>query len=327
MFFVKSKIIFIIILLYSINLYSITVTILPFLSQNTNWIEEYQVDDGIPRVLEDSLVNTKMFNVTDYDLLISYFSSYDIVLSYKTLTTNLQLASDFIKETFNSDYIITGEILDFNLKKGGKYVADVKFKVNLIDINSLKTLQSFTDTGSYTLPNNSPIYTAEDALFNETALGGASSIALNKIANNIASFLNNPPLIGIVTRIDDNNKIYINLGKKNNIKQGDEFNIYKIEKVLELPSTNQITVSTNISNSPKLFIQTNEKPKTYMAVRTNEEGDVWYTSEMLYKYRYYRQVENLVASAKVTEIYDNFAVLENQSSEKIEPMMIVKIKN
>ena len=36
---------------------------------------EYKVDDGMPRVLEESIVNTKMFDVTDYDLLISYFTS------------------------------------------------------------------------------------------------------------------------------------------------------------------------------------------------------------------------------------------------------------
>ena len=80
MFFLRSKIILAIILIYSINIYSITLTILPFTSENEEWINEYKVDDGIPRVLQDSLINTKMFEVTDYDLLVSYFSSYDIVL-------------------------------------------------------------------------------------------------------------------------------------------------------------------------------------------------------------------------------------------------------
>lgn len=326
MFFLKSKIILSMILIYSINIYSITLTILPFTSENEEWINEYKVDDGIPRVLQDSLINTKMFNVTDYDLLVSYFSSYDIVLSYKSLATNLQIASDFIKETFNSDYIITGEILDFNLKKGGKDSANVKFRVNLLDINSLRTIKSFTDTGTYTLPNNSQVYSAEDALFNETALGRASAIALNKTALSISGFLGNPPLTGIITRVD-NNQIYINLGKKNNIKKGDEFNIYKLEKILELPSSNQMNIATNISNSPKISSQTSQKNAGYVSVRTNEKGDIWYTSEMLYKYRYYKNIENLITSAKVIETYDNFAVLESKDHDKIEPMMIVKIKN
>ncbi|WP_157153888.1 hypothetical protein [Brachyspira murdochii] len=326
MFFFKSKIILSMILIYSINIYSITLTILPFTSENEEWINEYKVDDGIPRVLQDSLINTKMFNVTDYDLLVSYFSSYDIVLSYKSLATNLQIASDFIKETFNSDYIITGEILDFNLKKGGKDSANVKFRVNLLDINSLRTIKSFTDTGTYTLPNNSQVYSAEDALFNETALGRASAIALNKTALSISDFLGNPPLTGIITRVD-NNQIYINLGKKNNIKKGDEFNIYKLEKILELPSSNQMNIVTNISNSPKISSQTSQKNAGYVSVRTNEKGDIWYTSEMLYKYRYYKNVENFIASAKVIETYDNFSVLESKDHDKIEPMMIVKIKN
>ncbi|MCZ9839348.1 hypothetical protein OFR22_08400 [Brachyspira hyodysenteriae] len=320
----KSKLILliIIILLFSINAYSITITILPFLSADETWIEEYKADDGIPRVLEDSLINTKMLNVTDYDLLISYFSSYDIVASYKSMQTNIQLAADFIKETFNSDYIITGEILNFNLKKGGKDTANVEFKVNLIDINSLKTVKSFTDKGTYTLPNNSPIYSAEDALFTETALGAASAVALNKIAKNITEYLGNPPITGIITRIEDN-KLYINIGKNNNIKKGDEFYIYKTDKILKLPE-NMLT--NNISNIPKISIETNNNTKGYISARSNEKGDVWYTSEMLYKYRFYKNEETLVASAKVIEIYDYYAVLENKSNVKIEPMMIVKIK-
>ena len=37
--------------------------------------------------------------------------------------------------------------------------------------------------------------------------------------------------------------------------------------------------------------------------------------------------EKLVASAKAIEIYDYYAVLEYKTDAKIEPMMIVKIKN
>ncbi|CRF34071.1 hypothetical protein BRSU_1856 [Brachyspira suanatina] len=324
MLFLKNKLILLIIMLiFSINAYSVTITILPFECADETWIEEYKADDGIPRVLEDSLINTKMLNVTDYDLLISYFTSYDIVASYKSMQTNLQLASDFIKETFNSDYIITGEILDFNLKKGGKDTANVKFKVNLIDINSLKTVQSFTDTGAYTLPNNSPVYSSEDALFTETALGAASAVALNKIANNITKYLGNPPITGIITRIEDN-KLYINIGKNNNIKKGDEFNIYRVDKVLKLPEN---ATTNNISNIPKIPVENNENTKGYVSVRSNQKGDVWYTSEMLYKYRFYKNEETLITSAKVIEIYDYYAVLENNSNVKIEPMMIVKIRN
>ncbi|WP_295156702.1 hypothetical protein [uncultured Brachyspira sp.] len=326
MLFLKNKFILILIFLCNIPIYTITITILPFSSTDKLWIEEYKADDGIPRVLEDSLINTKMINVTDYDLLISYFESYDIVVSYKTLQTNLQLASDFIKETFDSDYIITGEIIDFNLKKGGKDTANTAFKINLIDIDSLKILKSFTNAGTYTLPNNSPVYSSEDALFTETALGKASSIALNKIANDITKFLGDPPIMGIITRVE-NDKLYINLGKKNNIKKGDVFNIYKTDKVLELPDSSKENKSANISNNPKIFFPQNENTKKYMPVRTNEKGDVWYTSETLYKYRYYKNIEELIASAKVIEVYDNYSVLENKTNIKIEPMMTVKIKD
>ena len=40
------------ILLFSINAYSITITILPFESADETWVEEYKADDGIARVLD-----------------------------------------------------------------------------------------------------------------------------------------------------------------------------------------------------------------------------------------------------------------------------------
>ena len=81
-----------------------------------------------------------------------------------------------------------------------------------------------------------------------------------------------------------------------------------------------------MSNIPKITSSSNIQ-KGYVSVRSNQEGDVWYTSEMLYKYRFYKNEEKLVASAKAIEIYDYYAVLEYKTDAKIEPMMIVKIKN
>lgn len=334
------KFILLSILLFGVNLYSITLTILPFASAEQEWIDKYMVDDGMPRVLESSLINTHLFDVSDYDLLISYFASYEIVASYKTLRTNLQVASRFIKETFDSDYMIGGEILNFNLKKGGKDTANVEFKVNIIDINTLKTLKTFTNDASYTLPNNSPVYKSEDALFYESALGRASVVAFGKIVQDMAKYFNNPAISGIITRVEEN-KIYINLGKKDNIKVGDSFDIYKLEKKLELPNggTNVSDISersltnnnannfkSNNSNIPKTYFNLNNKVDEYRHIRSNAQGDVWYTSEMLYKYRFYNIKEDLIGSAKVVELYDNYAILENKSDEKVELMMKVKIK-
>ena len=46
---------------------------------------------------------------------------------------------------------------------------------------------------------------------------------------------------------------------------------------------------------------------------------------MLYIYRYYKTRKTLVAKAKVIELYDNYAILENKSNAKIELLMEVKI--
>ena len=92
----KYKIISLLFLLtlFNSNLYSVKVTVLPFLSKDKEWVEKYMVDDGMPRAFEISLKNTHMFDVSDYDLLISYFASYDNVMDYKALSTNITVASD-----------------------------------------------------------------------------------------------------------------------------------------------------------------------------------------------------------------------------------------
>lgn len=329
-----------IILIFGINLYSVSVTVLPFESANPNWVEEYMVDDGMPRVLENVLANTHLFEVSDYDLFISYFASYEIVASYKTLQTNLQIASEFVKETFDSDYLISGEVLNFTLNKGRRDTAEVEFKVNVIDINNLSVVKTFQNKASYSLPANSPVHKSEDALFNESALGRASILAFDKIVNEMIKFFKISSLSGLVTRIEDN-RIFINLGKKDNIKVGDKFDIYKIERVLELPSentnrnnTNTNNVHTNSlnqtfankSNIPKTYANTNDNAiEEYQHVRSNDNGDVWFTSEMLYRYRFYNTKENFVSSAEVVELYDNYAILENKSDKEIELMMRVRI--
>lgn len=365
----KYKIISLLFLLtlFNSNLYSVKLTVLPFLSEEKEWIDEYMVDDGMPRAFEISLKNTHMFDVSDYDLLISYFASYDNVMDYKALSTNITVAANFIKETFESDYLISGEVLDFNLKQGGKDTANVEFKVNLIDINTAKTVKTFTNSASYVLPGNSVVYNSEDALFYESALGWATILAFNNIANEISEFLEIPPLIGTVTRIEDN-KIFINLGKRNNIKIGDEFGIYSVEKYLDLPpnneylinkinerkqssltngiltnnidpnnfvvhnntnsytATNQASNNNNKSNISKQYNNSNNASSSvYRQTRENANGDFWYTSEMLYIYRYYKTRKTLVTKAKVIELYDNYAILENKSNAKIELLMEVKI--
>ncbi|WP_455145412.1 hypothetical protein [Brachyspira pilosicoli] len=367
----KYKIISLLFLLtlFNSNLYSVKVTVLPFLSKDKEWVEKYMVDDGMPRAFEISLRNTHMFDVSDYDLLISYFESYDNVMDYKALSTNITVASDFVKDTFESDYLITGEVLDFNLKQGGKDTANVEFKVNLIDINTAKTVKTFTNSASYVLPGNSVVYNSEDALFYESALGWATILAFNNIANEISEFLEIPPLIGTVTRIEDN-KIFINLGKRNNIKIGDEFGIYSVEKYLDLPpnneylinkinerkqssltngiltnnidpnnfvvhnntnsytATNQALNNNNKSNISKQYNNSNNASSSvYRQTRENANGDFWYTSEMLYIYRFYKTRKTLITKAKVIELYDNYAILENKNNAKIDLLMEVRINN
>ena len=164
-------------------------------------------------------------------------------------------------------------------------------------------------------------------------------MAFDKIVRDIVKYLKASSISGIITRVEDK-KIYINLGKKDNIKKGDKFNIYELERVLELPNgeSNSSNSNTNVhtnslnqkfvnkSNSPKNSVETNNSIEEYKHIRSNEKGDVWYTSEMLYKYRFYNIKEKFVVSAEVVELYDNYAILQNKSDKKIEIMMRVRIK-
>ena len=42
----------------------------------------------------------------------------------------------------------------------------------------------------------------------------------------------------------------------------------------------------------------NNTEKGYISVRSNEKGDVWYTSEMLYKYRFYKKLDTFTGNLK-----------------------------
>lgn len=354
----KSFLVLFFILLFSVNLESITLTVLPFTTKNTNWVEEYSVDDGIPRMLEDMLNLTHRFNVTDYDLLISYFSSYDIVESYTSLSTNISLACNFTSESFSSDYLISGEVLKFDLEKGKVDTATVEVKINIIDAKTQDNIKTLTGEGKYTLPTNSIVYKSEDAFFNETALGRASIKALDILSKDIIKTFEYPPLTGVITRIE-NNKYYINIGSNNNIKIGDIFNIYSVEKVLELPTnfisqysnnintnyknadsnyktsnemilvnSNYVEPVTNMSNDSIINTNSyfNDKDIGYRPVRSNSQGDIWYTSEMLYKYRHYVYKENIVTTARVIYTYENYSILEALDDKKVKLLMRVKLK-
>lgn len=335
----------------------ITLTVLPFKSQNTNWITEYSVDDGIPRMLADMLTLTHRFEVTDYDILISYFSSYDTVLPYTSLSTNIDIACNFALESFNSDYVISGDVTKFDFSRADKDTANVEFKINIIDCKTKNIVKTLTAEGNHSLPKESGVYKSEDAFFNESALGKASIEALSILSKDISIFFNNPPITGIITRIEKN-KYYINLGSNNNIKIGDVFEIYDVKKTLELPTnyiytnetntnsiTNYLNINTNdyfntnynIANTNSLsnnitvtntYFSTDNKG--YEPIRSNKEGDIWYTSEMLYNYRYNVYKEDIVASAKVVSVYANYAILQNLDNqsdlEKIKLLMKVKLK-
>ena len=335
----------ILLLIISANLYPTTIAVLPFTSKDNNWITNYLVDDGIPRTIVDSLINTRKVKVIDYDIFASYFASYETVIDYKTIATNTEIATNFIKKIFNVDYLINGEVLDFTLITNGQKEnkATVEIKANLIDINNLKTIYSFTHKATVNenkKKQQSKVYTAEDSLFYESILGKATMKASDNIASDIISNLNINSTTGIITRID-NNKIYINLGKRNGVKVDDLFEVYKVENYI---NTNKFL--ENKKNYDKLYEFSNIEKKVnnnqkytnvlytnsfygYQNIRSNDNDEVWYTSEKLFKYTLMDYRETFITTLKVIELYNTYAILEeynNNKNNKLELTMKVVLK-
>ena len=48
---------------------------------------------------------------------------------------------------------------------------------------------------------------------------------------------------------------------------------------------------------------------------------------MLYIYRFYKTKKTLITKAKVIELYDNYAILENKNDAKVNVLMEVRINN
>ncbi len=76
---------------------------------------------------------------------------------------------------------------------------------------------------------------------------------------------------------------------------------------------------------------TNISYKGYLPIRTNEDGEIWFTSERLYKYRLYTYDEVFVTKAEVKELFETFAVLmplenaHNTNNLQVEPLMKAKL--
>lgn len=310
-----------ILIFISTILYPQSIVVMPFQVTNQLLEEKFAVVDGVPRLFSEALISTKMFaNIEDYDLVIAYFGAEDTIIPYQMLSSNQSVAVDFVNEVFEANYIIMGNILDFSLiDLVTNEVASVSFQANIINLENTNDIKTIYNTSTFTMPkfNSTNVIKVSDAAFLETALGKATEKALNAMAKDVYSIIGMPASTALITRVENDN-YYIDLGSIHGIKMGDSFDIFTHERLI---STNLI--STNIINN-----KTNISYEGYIPIRTNELGDIWFTSERLYKYRLYDHKSEFVLKAEVVELYETYAVLKRAdvaTTLVVSPLMLAKL--
>ena len=303
------------------DIYTQTIAVMPFVSKDILWDEELKSSDGVARLLTESLIRTKMFSVPDFDLLVAYFGAEATVIPYRELATNVNIATRFSKYAFSSDYIVMGSVLDFSVTVSSKNeIANVNFDISLIDVNTKKVIKNISSKKTLTLPKSGfhTNYTADDAIFTDTILGKATVMALNDIASQIGKELKTKVSKGYIVRIE-NDMYFIDIGTSHGISLGDEFDIYDTHKILikDINITNS-PVTNKLSNRPPV---TNINPYSYVPIRTNENGDIWFTSERLYQYRIYEDTETYLTTASVVEIHNKYSILKIKGKDLTKQVM------
>jgi len=226
------------------DLHTDTISVMPLVSKDELWDEELKSSDGVARLLTEALIRTKRFNVPDFDLLVAYFGAESIVIPYRELATNVDIATQFSKYAFSSDYIVMGRVQDFSVIISNKNeIASVDFDVNIIDVNTKEIITNISSQKTLKLPISTVYtnYTADDAIFTDTILGKATVMALNDIALQIGKALNTEISKGHIVRIE-NDMYFIDLGAYHGISLGDEFDIYDTRKILihDISDTNAL---------------------------------------------------------------------------------------
>ena len=295
------------------DIYTQTIAVMPFVSKDELWDKELKASDGVARLLTESLIRTKMFSVPDFDLLVAYFGAEAIVIPYRELATNVDIATRFSKYAFSSDYIVMGNVLDFSVIISNKNeIANVNFDISLIDVNTKKVIKNISSKKTLTLPKSGfyTNYTADDAIFTDTILGKATVMALNDMASQIGKALQTKVSKGYIVRIE-NDMYFIDIGASHGISLGDEFDIYDTHKILikDINITNS-PVTNKPSNRPTITNSNNTNPYSYVPIRTNENGDIWFTSERLYEYRIYEDTETYLTTASVVEVHNKYSILK-----------------
>ena len=315
-----KKTLFIFIFIFAI-LYPQSIIVMPFQVTNQALEEKFAVLDGVPRLFAEALISTKLFaNVEDYDLVVAYFGAEDTLTPYQMLSSNESVAVDFVNEVFEANYIIMGNILDFSsIDLETNEVASVSFEAKIISLENTNDIKTIYNTSTFTMKKFSSTNTIKvsDAAFLETALGKATEKALKTMAYEVYSLIGTPASTALITRVEKNN-YYIDLGSSHGIKIGDSFDIFSQERL----------ISTNLISTNNINTKTGIHYEGYVPIRTNELGEIWFTSERLYKYRLYDYASEFVLKAKVVELYETYAVLEKSDAKSIGivlPLMLAKL--
>jgi hypothetical protein len=179
------------------------------------------------RVLTSKLSNKSRINT------LPYYNRNLGIDPLKFTPNDIQLNNTLIELTSTNDaqFIIIGVIRDitlheregmFNSLVGNK---DRELEVSIYLYNALTNTLIYSNDYNGSAPWDDKIYTSKSSTFWQSAYGKLVQTVVNRISNDVEKTLTCLKPTGKIIEIQSPNEFYINLGKKNGIKQGSRFYI------------------------------------------------------------------------------------------------------
>ncbi|MBW1852093.1 MAG: hypothetical protein JRJ15_11805 [Deltaproteobacteria bacterium] len=220
----------------------------------TKWRGQWQLDRGMTDQLTDALIQSGKFVVMERETLNDVLGEQDLAASGRAQKSKSARTGKLV----SAQVLIKGAITEFEEKSGGggqrigfggfsigqkREEAHVAVIIRLIDTTTGQVLNSKRVEGtaksggiSWGAKTHGANFGSEG--FSKTPLGKATQIAIDNAVAYIASEMENVPFTGKVIK-SSGGTIYINAGKRNNVRIGDTFNVYSAGEPLIDPDTGE----------------------------------------------------------------------------------------
>lgn len=208
----------------------------------SNWRGQWALDRGMADQLTEALVQSENFVVLERQTLGDVLAEQDLAASGRAAKSKTAQTGKIIP----AQILVTGAITEFEhssaggggglkvgkLKLRGKgEVAHVGLIIRLIDTTTGEVLDSQrvegkAKSGGLGFDTSIKNVSFGSAGFKKTPLGKATQRAIDNAVAFITSKMEGVPFQGKVVSVKED-KIYINVGKRNGVQSGDSFLVYR----------------------------------------------------------------------------------------------------